>query len=790
MRKAGKFGTRLVSLLVALTVLFTTGCAGQKAGQDASGGERSEADGGDAQQTDSDHTAMGRYVEKAVDLSEISDKIGVEIGKVHSLNRLADGSLVILDEKLGQLISPDNGETWEAAAIPGVPDLSAFVTDNYIFDMKAAPDGTIALLSTPNLEEDGDFAGFRPELRLCSPDGAVRNIDVSVPEEEVYVNEIWFSETGELFALTLREGIYQADMENGVLSKYLTVENGADLLQFQGNYLMMLNYQSGILLYDRQKEEYVEDSVLSEFMRDNYQNDAYYTADTYSVYFFPGEKDVVYVAGEKGLYRHCLGGSAMEQVIDGNLSTFGNPSLHSMTGMLSLGNQEFMTLFGGSRLVRYSYDADVPTVPENMLTVYSLTEEDAIRQAISVYQTQNPDVYVRYEIGMDEKESAVRDDAVKKLNTEIMAGKGPDVLVMDGLPIDSYVEKGMLLDLSSYMQGMTGEKTLLPNVVESFTKDGKVYMLPVTIKVPFLCGKTALDGIGDMASLADAAERIRTENPGKSIIGLFSEEAALEWFLPMFAPAFRDKTGGMDRKALSDYLTQVKRLYGVSREGISEFMQKMYEYRAGLYADGRGMVFNRTIYDSEYGIGETVFMAGILDSVYSYRNGISLKRIAGLEDTEFAVLAGKDGRVFAPSVLTGINAASSHMEQAQDFFTVLMSRDVQELLYNGFAVNQSALQYQLGPDWDGMTAAPGEVCGSIGSSWEDGTYFSMEIYMPTEAETQELYDSLCAVDTPYLAEPVLEKAVIEKGAAFIRGALSLEEAVNEIEKSVSIYLSE
>ena len=35
---------------------------------------------------------------------------------------------------------------------------------------------------------------------------------------------------------------------------------------------------------------------------------------------------------------------------------------------------------------------------------------------------------------MAESDSVTREDAVKKLNTEIIAGNGPDLIVMDGLP--------------------------------------------------------------------------------------------------------------------------------------------------------------------------------------------------------------------------------------------------------------------------------------------------------------------------------------------------------------------
>lgn len=771
---------------MALIMALLTGCSAQNTQGNTPGAAKGSAENTDNTQPEGEPAAMGRYVEREIELPET-------LGRIHSLNKLSDGTLVILEENQGRCISPDNGETWSLESLPGITDWEAFKKANYIFDMKASPDGTIALLATPNIEEGEDFD---PQLQLLSPDGTVCSIDVTVPKDEVYVYKVWFSDAGELFALTLHGGIYRVDMDKRALVKYLTMEKRPDILWLQGNILMAQDYTPEILLYDREQETYIEDEVLADFMQSNYGGDNYYasSSDYFALYFFPDE-DVIYVAGEKGLYRHAMGGSAMEQVIDGSLSSFGNPAIGGMTGMLPLGEYEFITLFAGGKIVKFHYDDTVPTVPENMLTVYSLTEDDAIRQAIAAYQTQHPDMYVKYEIGMEQGDASTRDDAIKKLNTEIMAGKGPDVLVLDRLPIDSYVEKGLLLDLSSCVQDMTGEAALLPNIVDSFTKDGKLYMLPVTVKAPILVGGEEAEGVRDLASLADTVEQLRRDHPGKGIIGLFCEEAAVEWFFPMTAPAFRNEAGAIDRAAVGDYLTQIKRIYDASHEGISDRTQEMYEYRTGLYQEN-GKVgvrdFNEVLYDTEYGLGELVFMSGILNNFYNFQTAVSLKRIAGLENTKVVILAGKDGNAFVPSTMTGINAASPYTEQAEDFLRTLMSKEVQELLYEGFAVNQAALKVQMSPEWksEGKIAAPGEICGSIGSSWGDGTSFSMEIYIPTEEETQELYDSFCALDTPYIADSVIEEAVVEAGAAFIRGEISLDEAVSEIEKNVAIYLSE
>ena len=95
------------------------------------------------------------------------------------------------------------------------------------------------------------------------------------------------------------------------------------------------------------------------------------------------------------------------------------------------------------------------------LLVYSLKKDRTIQQAVSAYQKEHNDVYVRYEVGMSGDNGLTAEDAVKALNTEIMAGKGPDVLCLDGLPLDSYLSKGMLADLSDTLKAAEEKDCLL-----------------------------------------------------------------------------------------------------------------------------------------------------------------------------------------------------------------------------------------------------------------------------------------------------------------------------------------
>lgn len=801
----GRHGKKIIAvgLMLALLMGVLGGCGNGSPAAVAEGADSTKEGTTSGTQTGTEDTqagvegtgnenkAMGRYVENSVDISEYTTlSCGV--------TALTDGRFIILDKDAGMLVSEDGGASWRAEAIPGIPDLAAFTKDNYIFTMKADTDGTVAVLSSPNTDGTGDF---HTGLILTGPDGSTRTISELTASEEGYVCGIWFGPEGRLFAKVMGgSALYEVDTQSGEMRKYMALPNTPDLIQFQGDYMILLTAQDGITFYNMKEEKWVDDDVLADFMRQNYLDD-YYCYETFSVYMVPGEENVIYVAGKGGVYRHAIGGAAMEQIIDGGLSTFSNPSI-SIVNMITLENNEFMVLFSSGRLVRYTYDSNVPTVPDELVTVYSLREEDKVRQAIAQYQARNPQAFVRYEVGMSGSDAAGREDAIKKLNTELMAGAGPDILILDGLPMDSYIEKGVLLDLSDHISQMTGEQELLPNIVESFRQDGKIYGMPITFDIPAVFGRgDDLAQIHDLASLADTMELLREDNPGQEIIGMFSEEVAVKWLLPVSAPAFVDETGNLDTKVLAEYLEEINRIYTASMDGLSDTLKERHENRRELYRKSGADDYYAEAYNSlgnastDFLLNEAVFAAGNLKDTYTFQEVLSINKTEGYEDMRMAPLDGHCSHVFVPDVVTGINASSAHPEEALAFFDVLMGKEVQQLLYDGFVVNKAALESQLSPGWmvlanGGMNVDYGEISSSIGGSMEDGREFTLSIYMPTREEFQELYDIFCKLDTPYIAQPVVEEAIVEFGVQYLSGYLSLEEVVQKIQGKVDLYIAE
>ena len=84
----------------------------------------------------------------------------------------------------------------------------------------------------------------------------------------------------------------------------------------------------------------------------------------------------------------------------------------------------------------------------------------------------------------------------------------------------------------------------------------------------------------------------------------------------------------------------------------------------------------------------------------------------------------------------------------------------------------------------------GEPYGYASMGNGDGLYVELAIYWPDQEQIDNLEKWMERVDTPYIEDKTLENAIYEEGTSYFQGEESLEEAVNKIEKKMSLYLAE
>lgn len=774
-------GKRLLSLLCAL-VLFLSGCGS---------GDRTakEADSAGMQKTADASVSMGRYMETGYPLPE-------GIGRNGGLNWLSDGTLSVISFGSGLYRSADGGQSWQQEETAWFPMLQ----DVYCLDAVMGPDKTVAATCSGKMSEAVREAYGQPiaedwEGNYCVfglPDGTVKIADFGFTQEEGNcIHSFCFKEDGRLFAGDMSGKVYEVNVETAGLKELFTADRAVGYMDFSGDLLMAVGYDR-LYLYDlTQKVLLAQDETADAFIRRVLTDKTVsYTGGGYPLTVFGGEEeDTIYIACRDGLYRHALGGSVMEQVIDGALSTFGDSTSY-IYNVKALENQKFAALFNPSAgLVYYTFDENIPSMPDKEIRIYSLEENLSVRQAVTSYKKEHTDMYVRYEVGIEEESGISAEDAMKKLNTQILSGDGPDVLILDGLPLDTYVEKGMLKDLSGVLESLNGEDALFENLVDGFREEGgAVFAMPLCIRVPLLTGDRAvIEKMDDLESFAEGMEELRREKPEGGLLGIYDAETLLKLFGQVSSSAWVDENGQLDEEAVRDFLSQMKRIYDAELAGaVPEEVAALEAEdevlsRYGVDVSAKKMEVCQNVLNIPRGYAKLA--CGYTDSIQLCLDSVtSVMRTD--ERMSCRIFNGQEQNAFIPKAMVGISAGTEQPEEVEAFIRKIFSKEAQEYMYEGWPVNQAAFADAF--DF----YEPDAENGSMLLTMPDGTEEELSLYWPNEQEKEAFTEQVMTLQVPVRTGAYLCGLVYETGVRVLEGSLRVEDGAEEIGKKAAIYLAE
>lgn len=786
MRKKSMFMfKKLTALLVAAAVSVTAAGCGTKVQPDSEAGTQAaitEENPSDTSQDDmDDKNGMGRYVESTVYEGEYWDRVDART--------LDDGRMMFVNSATARrFVSADHGNTWE---VEEGGALAAFTDSRYPAATAVATDGTLAIVCM-ELPEGApeDSVDYSYNLYLYHTDDTAEQIPVELPDADSHLSEVVFDSEGNLYAFAAGcRDIYQIDINEGTADKLAEIPDSIRRMQCDEGILMCAGGEK-IYLYDLEKKSFVEDETLDSFIEETH-SDMSWTGSGYTSYPFLGKDNTVYIAGEKGLYRHVIGGSAVEQVIDGGLSSLGAPS-HIIMAMTENDRNEFLTVYSDGKFVKFTYDATVPAVPNDKITVYSLTDDEMVRQTIASYQTQYPDFYIEYQIGMDEG-GITREDALKKLNTQLLGGDGPDVIMLDGMNIDTYAQKGVLMDLTDIVDEADQSEGLYRNLIDSLKSDDKIYAVPTIFGIPVIAGKAEyVDNISDYKSLADMLEKAREAYPDKNLLTVCSATGIMKRTAAVCAPSWKDENGQLDTQQIREYLEQSKRLYDAQMNGTPGEQIEMYQlHYMSNGENGRGYEDDKYFQmanDMPYLTKECPFFYGQIITSYIYQSMLSVPRVDGFDGTAIRLWNGQSSNVYQPLSIAGINAATKVPDAAKQFLRMMLGTTVQGTMEFGMPVNRKAMAAKYA--YDESELGENGAQSSVVFSDEDGLAFGYDIYPVDQEGVARLEEWIAALDTPYLTDFVLEDAVYAQGAKYLEGEQDIDAAVKAIADSVEIYLYE
>lgn len=478
---------------------------------------------------------------------------------------------------------------------------------------------------------------------------------------------------------------------------------------------------------------------------------------------------VLYLSDSTGLYRHTPDGTLWEKIMDGGTCNLGLPSFYPSNMTIRPGTPDAIYISDGSSVFRYWYDQTAPSAASEEINIFSLHENETIQQAVVGFNRSQTDVLAVYKVAMGQDANGTEQDYIKALNTELLAQTGPDILVLDGLPVDSYVQKGILAELSGVL---TSVDPLLPNVQKaSETADGKIYAIPTGIRLPLAYADKDTEAIfSSIAALADACEA-SCDVPLLSNAA-FNYQMLAETMLRYYGDGIRQNSEG----AVNAFLTNIGRISKAI--GATAELGEGWEVTQGSTQEE--MLYAMRLNNSGPQIAMTASnraKAALLSPMGSLYNGmISLAAAEQLHKT-----LGGIRHAYEPVGIVGINRASQHLDAATNFLKTLLSFDVQSgnRFADQFPVSQKALE---------------EILHRVDNTVSTGMMIDDEVSIfgewPKEEVRNMLLSMMKALDQPLDTDSTFSNMLSPLIVAYLDGSDTLETAQGKMESMIATYLAE
>ncbi|MCC8104002.1 MAG: extracellular solute-binding protein [Clostridiales bacterium] len=526
----------------------------------------------------------------------------------------------------------------------------------------------------------------------------------------------------------------------------------------------------GVKIYNYKGELQEGNEIISSLVSADYE--AWSTTSSGGGIVDDIEGTGIFYVSKSGLYHYKWGGGVAEKLFEGSTTKLGD-SDYTVWSIATLSDScvlcHYLTASGASLLVRYSFSGNSPTTQK--LTFYTLYENELLTDEVNTFNQNHTDIQVTIEVGLSGDSGLTVDDAIKTLNTEILAGNGPDIILLDGMSVDSYSESGMLVDLSDVLSEVAESEGFYENIAYTYQMEsGAVYAVPARFRIMMMVGtQDNLDQITDLDSLCQSVQEWKEANPEMtSILGLYDEEL-LEMMTAICSPAWMTEDGSLDETALRKFLEAVKSINDTQKENVSQ--ADIDEFAASDDSDDWGeinTVQNITIFQSQ--------IIGLFES-RAFNTTASIAKYLGT-DLVYESAAAQSSNVFIPAQIIGINAKSTNQEAALEFVKEFLSSECQSELSvsdRGYPINKTAFQIMkedvLGADDTGET------------SWGVSAEELRNLFDQIEAMIPELSNRS-------VTDAVITDSVKEEGLKYLSGEADLDTVVSSIMQTVTLHLAE
>lgn len=403
--------------------------------------------------------------------------------------------------------------------------------------------------------------------------------------------------------------------------------------------------------------------------------------------------------------------------------------------------------------------------------------DNALRQRVIAFNRTNN----VYRILLKEYDYDEYSGTYLQLNQDIAAGNMPDILAAEGLPVDHYIENGLIADLKPLIEQdeELSKKAFLENVFDAYSADGKwMYVVP-SFMVCTAVAKTSIVGDGTDWSWEKVRQILAGMDTGTQFMSEMTKDRFMETALEFCGNELIDMGTGKCHFDSDEFIALLE-----FADTLPEEIDPDTLYSTDDYWEG---------YEAQYRDNVTLLMELDIDSLNRSLN-YQLNGYMGEEYT-FVGFPGSTPESTSGAYIRGndlfvLSAKSEHLAGAWEFVRYYLTDEYQDSLDWGLPVNKAIFleKAQKLTERAFRTNENGEKV-----EYDDTLYYHGEevpILPMTQTQVEQLTAYIESVRNVSSVNEEVSSIINEELEAFYAGDKTAEETAKLVQNRVRLYLDE
>ncbi len=415
-----------------------------------------------------------------------------------------------------------------------------------------------------------------------------------------------------------------------------------------------------------------------------------------------------------------------------------------------------------------------------LITLSTLYMPSNLNVAVNQFNRSHSD----YRIGVkDYSEYDSENDyeaGMKKFESDMTSGIMADIICLSGLPYESYVNKGLLLDLTDYVNTLSPDE-YFTNFFDSMKYNDKLYQIGFSFCVQTLGAKTKhVDGKSGLSS-KEFIDLINNLPEGMESRPDMTKDSALGLFICVLNQFIdtQNATCSFNSPEFTEILEFCNTFPDEITEDQSDWSQEEWET---FWNEQDFAIINdkQLLYDA------------YISDLYSAFN--EQKRYFGDEEMTFVgyptAKEGSNGGRFAPDYTVAVAANTTKFDQIQELFNEILSEEFQENLdwaipvqkkaFDKFAA--TAIKPIMGEDDNGNVV---ELPYTVWRGQDE-----VEVTPPNQKDVDNLKTYIENMTELNYYNEEIWNIVTEEVAAYFSGDKTAQAVAEQIQSRASLYLAE